>query len=204
MTTSIESLMKNSSGKFLKQDELSQIQNDLMFLVQENKKLNELVDHLQKEKSQFVPPAPTLQIPVQNTSHIPISLSTPNQNPLHQNPLQQNSLQQNSLQQNSLQQNPLQQNSLQQNSLQQNPLQQNSLLLSNKLPDLIQELPDSMPIVEKQNNNPIYKTPITHTVTHTPSLSVPEDTRSITIIIDTNKMIYLLLFIILMIIILKK
>ena len=61
-----------------------------------------------------------------------------------------------------------------------------------------------MPIVEKQNNNPIYKTPITHTVTHTPSLSVPEDTRSITIIIDTNKMIYLLLFIILMIIILKK
>ena len=126
MTTSIESLMK-SSGKFLQEEELNQIQHDLNYLVEENKKLTVLIQQIQKEKE------------------------TLNQ------------------------------------KLQQTPLPE------------IKLDPIDLPIHE-----PVKHHISSHVVHHQPSVTVPEQTKSITIIIDTNKMIYLFLFIILMIIILKK
>ena len=126
MTTSIDSLMK-SSGKFLQEEELNQIQHDLNYLIEENKKLTMVIQEIQKEKES-----------------------------LHQ-------------------------------QLQRTPIPE------------IKLDPIDLPIHE-----PVKHQVSSHVVHHQPSVTIPDQTKSITIIIDTNKMIYLLLFIILMIIILKK
>jgi hypothetical protein len=56
----------------------------------------------------------------------------------------------------------------------------------------------------KESVIPAHSTPISHFSAQSAPVSLPSDQKTITIIIDTNKMVYLLLFIILALIILKK
>jgi len=186
----------NSDGKFMRDEDLSQIHEDIQFLVQENQKLTELLAQLQKEKTQFVPSAPTLQIPVQNVSHVPIQVQ--GQQQYHQ---QQQHQQQQQQQQQQHQQQHQPQDYFNQNIQNVSPLNPNEKI--NILPEMIQELPENILLPEKQAQS-TYEVPSSYFVSHSPSVTIPDQTKSITIIIDTNKMIYLLLFIILMIIILKK
>lgn len=128
MTTSVDALFRQPTreGKFIKEEEFSQIQHDLHYLMQENKKLTSMI-HQYQNPPPVIPistPAPT---PV--PTPIPVPVAHPN--------------------------------------------------VSSSKP-MIYYSHDAQPV------------------------EVPEHGKTITIVIDTNKMVYLLLFIILVIMILKK
>ena len=139
-TTPIESLLSKQSGKFLSDEELFQIQNDLSFLIQENKKLTSIVDN-QKNQVQAVQQVQQLQ-PFTNQNNTP----PPNHGDLSHSPMQTHS--------------------------------------HSAMPSSSSSIQSSSP---DGSTHPI-----------------PSDVKTITIVIDTNKLVYLLLFIIIMIIILKK
>jgi hypothetical protein len=134
MTTPVDALFRqpNREGKFIKEEEFSQIQNDLHYLMQENKKLTAIIHQYQN------PP------PV-----IPVSTPVPTPVPA--------------------------------------PVAQPTLTHSN---------PPAHPNVNT-------KSMVYYSHDEQP-VAIPEHGKSITIVIDTNKMVYLLLFILLVIMILKK
>jgi hypothetical protein len=151
MSTPIESLFhpKPPNGKFFEEKEILQIQSDLNFLVEENKKLAALVKQLQSEPPPVPPPAPQPFFPP------PPPEPTPPTPPVQPTPP------------------------------------------APPTPTAPPAPPTPQPFFPSSQNvsvAPFGQEPIT----------VHEHTKTITIIIDTNKMIYLLLFIILMIMILKK
>ena len=93
------------------------------------------------------------------------------------------------------------------------PAQQKQHVTTESLPSQTVSFPSHQHSFQPQNSEyitkegviPKHSTPISHfSAQSTPTVSLPSDQKTITIIIDTNKMIYLLLFIILAIIILKK
>ena len=131
MTTSVDVLFRQPprEGKFIKEEEFSQIQHDLHYLMQENKKLTAMIHQYQN-------PPPIIPV----TTPAPTPAPTPVPTPVQVVPYTQN--------------------------------------VSGK--PMIYYSQDGLPV------------------------SVPEHGKTITIVIDTNKMVYLLLFIILVIMILKK
>jgi hypothetical protein len=160
-TTPIETLLSRQSGKFLSDDELFKIQNDLSFLIQENKKLSSLLD--QQKNTSF-------QQTISQSQLQPFLESIQNESVQHEQQQQQ-----------SQQFQPQVQNQQQQHSQQQH----------------------SQPVPEPQFPTQQVSKVIT-TSSNEVHHDVPSDVKTITIIIDTNKLVYLLLFIIIMIIILKK
>ena len=126
MTTSVDALFrKPREGTFIKEEEFSQIQQDLHYLMQENKKLTSMIHQYQNPPP--VIPAPT-PVPTPIPTPVPVPVA-------HQN---------------------------------------------------------------------VSSTPMIYYSHDAQPVSVPEHGKTITIVIDTNKMVYLLLFIILVIMILKK
>ena len=133
MTTSIDSLFRQNhnpapviQGKFVKEDELNQIQKDLYYLMQENKKLTDMIHQYQNPVA--IPTSTPIPTPYPTPIPTPYPTPVPPQSP-------------------------------------------------------------SPPIFYSASGQPVL---------------IPENSKTITIVIDTNKMIYLLLFIILVIMILKK
>ena len=152
--------MSRQSGKFLSDDELFKIQNDLSFLIQENKKLSSLLDQ-QKNTS--------VQQTISQSQLQPFLESIQNESVQHE----------------------------QQQSQQFQPPVQNQ---HSQQPQHSQH---SQPVPEPQFPTQQVSKVIT-TSSNEVHHDVPSDVKTITIIIDTNKLVYLLLFIIIMIIILKK
>jgi hypothetical protein len=164
-TTPIDSLFSRQSGKFLSDDELSQIQHDLTFLIQENKKLSALLDQKKIESpSQPTHPQPTHPQPThpQPTHPQPTHPQPTHPQPTHPQPTH---------------------------------------------PQPTHPQPTHPQPTHPQPTHPQPTHPQPSQILHaTPEKenSYSIDGRTITIIIDTNKLVYLLLFIIIMIIILKK
>ncbi len=129
MTTSVDALFRQPTreGKIIKEEEFSQIQNDLHYLMQENKKLTAMIHQYQN-----APPVIPISTPA--PTPIPIPASTP-------------------------------------------------------IPVAHPNVSSNQMIYYSNDGQPV---------------AVPEHGKTITIVIDTNKMVYLLLFIILVIMILKK
>lgn len=175
-TTPVDSLFSRqvqSGGKFLSEDELSQIQNDLSFLIQENKKLTTLLDQpfVPTQHQQPISPMPFLpSIPSAITpfhqpdnavlpqfqpseSTLVSSLTSPSQNHTHPSPNQ-------------------------------SPSPQPSYSSSPQPSYSSSPSPTQSPPPSDGNHH--------------------HEGKTITIVIETNKLVYLLLFIIIMIIILKK
>ena len=173
MTTPVESLFfpqeQKQSGKFLNEDELRQIRDNIDYLSNENKKL---VDLIQQYHTQF-------------TSLQPQQYQNPLMQPPQQTPMQPLMQPQNLPHQ---PQNPLMQP--------QNPLMQ---------PHQPQNLPQQpqQPLMQpQQQQNDFNHEEEDHRVYHESPVQIGN--KSVTIIVDTNKMVYLMLFIIIVIIILKK
>ena len=173
MSTSIESLLK-TSGKFLKEDELNQIQKDLSELLAENKKLAKMVNDFQNKPAAVQQPVPVMyQFP--GPTPPPMPPMYPSMHPVQQK------------QQTTSMESPHSQKV----SFQAQPQQAFQ--------------PQKSEYVTKESVIPAHSTPISHfPAQSSQTVSLPSDQKTITIIIDTNKMVYLLLFIILAIIILKK
>ena len=131
MTTPVDALFRQTprEGKFIKEEEFSQIQNDLHYLMQENKKLTAII-HQYQNPPPMIPAATPIPTPVPTPVPAPVAqpLAHPN--------------------------------------------------VSSK--SMVYYSHDEQPV------------------------AIPEHGKTITIVIDTNKMVYLLLFIILVIMILKK
>jgi len=170
-TTPIESLLSKQSGKFLSDEELFQIQNDLSFLIQENKKLSSLLEknnNVFQQQSQpvFQQPNPVFQ-PQQQSQPFLDLVAPESQIPEAQVQSQQS-----------------QQTQQSQQSQQTQPISHQYQPVSH------QSTHPSKQVITTSNESSEH--------------TIPPDVKSITIIIDTNKLVYLLLFIIIMIIILKK
>ena len=179
MTTPVESLFfpqeQKQSGKFLNEDELRQIRDNIDYLSNENKKL---VDLIQQYHTQFTSLQPQqYQNPLMQPQQTPMQ---PQQNPMQpQQPLMQP---QNLPQQ---PQNPLMQPQQTPMQPQQNPMQPQQPLMQ-----------------PQQQQNDFNHEEEDHRVYHESPVQIGN--KSVTIIVDTNKMVYLMLFIIIVIIILKK
>jgi hypothetical protein len=213
MSTSIESLLK-SNGKFLREDEISHIHKEMSDLVEENKKLAAMLNEY-KTSTLNIPTYPTSNYPVPqpmnahppNMSNYPVPPSTFYQHPHPTPPPMPPSYP--TMQSNSFPQMPsypvIQPNTYPTQATNSFTNSQHSQHSQHSQPTFDEvEKPLTMDAITNPHSMPLQSTPVYPTESSQTNPTVVDGSRTITIIIDTNKLVYLLLFIILMIIILKK